>query len=61
MKQATHAWIAVRAIALLEDSGLCPGLVSMLKPHAREAAIGAWIADEADSFRRCRQTTRCRP
>lgn len=51
MDQPTHAWIAVRAIALLEDSRTCPGLVTLVKPHVLESAIGAWIPDESDSFR----------
>ncbi len=49
MKQRTHTWLALRAIALLEDEGETPNLVRLLKPHAREAAIGSWIPDMADS------------
>jgi len=48
MEQRTHAWIAVRAVALLEDKGLYPKLVGLLKPCARHAAIGAWIPDLVD-------------
>lgn len=51
MNQPTHAWIAVRAIALLEESGICTGLVNLVKPHILESAIGAWIPDESDSWR----------
>ena len=51
MDQPTHAWIAVRAIALLEDNGICTGLVNLVKPHVLGAAIGAWIPDESDSWR----------
>ena len=49
MKQRTHTWLALRAIALLEDEGETPNLVRLLKPHVREAAIGSWIPDMADS------------
>ncbi|MBN2180802.1 MAG: hypothetical protein JW715_02720 [Sedimentisphaerales bacterium] len=51
MNQRTHAWIAVRTIALLEDSGKAKNLVKLLKPHAGKAAIGAWIPDLQDSKR----------
>ena len=49
MKQRTHTWLAVRAIALLEDEGETPGLVKILKPCVKETAIGSWIPDLADS------------
>ncbi|MHC4716532.1 MAG: hypothetical protein ACYS5V_06155, partial [Planctomycetota bacterium] len=45
MKQPTHAWIAVRAIALLDDEKDEKNLVKLLRPHARKAAIGSWIPD----------------
>lgn len=48
MEQRTHAWIAVRAVAFLEDASSHPKLVELLKPCARHAAIGAWIPDLAD-------------
>jgi hypothetical protein len=51
MNQRTHAWIAVRTIALLEDSGQNKDLVTLLKPHAGKAAIGAWIPDLQDAKR----------
>ena len=51
MNQRTHAWIAVRAIALLDDQGENPKLVELLKPHARQAAIGAWLPDLSDMKR----------
>ena len=51
MNRRTHAWIAVRAIALLEDEGKSKKLVELLKPHAPEASIGAWIPDLADAKR----------
>ena len=49
MKQRTHTWLALRAIALLEDEGKAPNLVKLLKPHAKDAAIGSWIPDMADA------------
>lgn len=49
MKQRTHTWLAIRAIALLEDSDAAPGLVQLLKPHVKSSAIGSWIPDLADS------------
>lgn len=51
MNQRTHAWIAVRTIALLEDGKKDKNLVKLLKPHAGKAAIGAWIPDLADAKR----------
>lgn len=49
MNQRTHAWIAIRAIKLLEDEGSVPRLIKLLKPFTREASIGAWIPDKRDS------------
>ena len=46
MDQRTHAWIASRAMAVLQDEGKVPGLVSLLKPSAKDAAIGAWLPDK---------------
>lgn len=51
MEQRAHAWITVRAVALLEDEDKKSPLVKMLKPHIREAAIGAWIPDKSDAKR----------
>jgi hypothetical protein len=51
MNQRTHSWIAIRAIALLEDENNQTNLVKLLRPHAREASVGAWIPDEADAKR----------
>ncbi|MEW6410941.1 MAG: hypothetical protein AB1483_00550 [Candidatus Zixiibacteriota bacterium] len=51
MNQRTHAWLAIRAVKLLEDSKEVRGLVKLLKPHVRTAAIGAWIPDLQDSKR----------
>jgi hypothetical protein len=49
MNQRTHAWIAIRALKLLDDIGQVSDLVSILKPFTQEAAIGAWIPDERDA------------
>ena len=49
MDQITHTWIAVRAVALLEDEGKAKGLVGLLKPQVREASVGAWLPDRADA------------
>lgn len=49
MNQRTHAWMAVRALALLDELNETPALVSMLKPHAKAAASGAWIPDLQDA------------
>ena len=51
MNQRTHAWIAIRAVALLDDAGDAPDLVKLLKPHVKSTAIGAWIPDLQDSRR----------
>lgn len=54
MKQRSHAWIAVRALALLADaekSKEVKNLVRLLDPHAKSAAIGAWIPDMQESKR----------
>lgn len=49
MNQRTHAWIAIRAIKLLEDEGSVPSLVELMKPYASQASIGAWIPDKRDA------------
>jgi hypothetical protein len=51
MEQRAHAWITVRAVALLEDEDEKSPLVEMLKPHIKEAAIGSWIPDKSDAKR----------
>ena len=52
MNRRTHAWIAVRAAALLEEKGSAASLVDeVLKPHVRRAAIGSWIPDMTDAKR----------
>ena len=50
MNQRTHSWIAVRAIALLEDENTERNLVRLLKPHVRKASVGAWIPDQVDAI-----------
>ena len=49
MNQRTHAWIAIRAVALLEKEGCNKSLVKLLKPTLKAAAIGAWIPDKRDA------------
>lgn len=51
MEQRGHAWIAARAIALLEDEDKESPLVKLIKPYVREAVIGAWIPDKTDAKR----------
>lgn len=51
MNQRTHAWIAIRAIALLEEEDPKSGLVKLLSPHACAASVGAWVPDTADAKR----------
>lgn len=51
MEQRAHTWIAIRAIALLEDTKAEKNLVDLLKPHAKKASVGAWIPDQADAKR----------
>jgi hypothetical protein len=46
MEQRTHAWIAIRAVALLEEKNEVPDLLEMLKPQVPAAAIGAWLPDK---------------
>lgn len=49
MNQRTHTWLAIRAVALLEDSAAPPGLVRLLKNSVKGAAIGSWIPDLQDT------------
>jgi hypothetical protein len=49
MNQRTHAWLAIRAVALLEDTGLAPNLVELLRPHVKGATVGAWLPDMRDA------------
>lgn len=51
MNRNTHAWIAVRAVGLLEEDGTVTGLVKLAKPHLTQAATGAWIPDLQDAKR----------
>ena len=52
MEQVAHTWIAIRAIALLEDEGKTKDLVDLLKPYANAASAGAWLPDLALATRR---------
>ncbi len=49
MNQRTHTWMAIRAVALLDDTSTAPGLVKILKPFVKHTAIGAWIPDMPSS------------
>ncbi len=49
MKQRTHTWLAIRAVALLDDLDEADWVVKLLKPHVRSTAIGAWIPDLKDA------------
>jgi hypothetical protein len=49
MNQRTHAWLAARAVALLEDSGKANDLVGLLAPYVDHAVIGAWLPDLQDA------------
>ena len=49
MNQRTHAWIAVRAVALLADEKECSSIVNLLKPFVKSAAAGAWLPDKRDA------------
>ncbi len=51
MDERTHSWIAIRAIALLEDKQEAPNLVKLLKPAMKKASVGAWIPDQTDAKR----------
>jgi hypothetical protein len=46
MDQSTHAWIALRALALLEECDRKSPLVALLKPNARTAVVGADMPDK---------------
>ncbi len=49
MNQRTHTWLAIRAIALLEDSSGPKGFIKILKDNVKGAAIGSWIPDLQDT------------
>ena len=49
MNQRTHAWLAIRAVALLEERKKNRQLVKLLKPHVQTTAIGTWIPDLRDT------------
>lgn len=49
MNQRTHTWLAIRALALMDDLGTAPDLIKILRPNVRSTAIGAWIPDLQDA------------
>ena len=45
MKQRAHAWSALRAVKLLDDSKKAPKLVELLSYYLSDIWEGAWIPD----------------
>lgn len=45
MKQRAHAWTALRALKLLDDSRKAPKLVELLSYYLSDAWEGAWLPD----------------
>lgn len=45
MKQKAHAWVALRALKLLDDSGQAPKLVNLVAHYVSDAWDGAWLPD----------------
>lgn len=45
MKQRAHAWVALRALKLLDDSGKVPKLVELLSYYLSDVWDGAWLPD----------------
>lgn len=45
MKRQAHAWVALRALKLIEDSGKAPKLSELLFYYLADVWEGAWIAD----------------
>jgi hypothetical protein len=49
VNQRTHAWLAIRAVALLQEGDLAPKLIALLSPHVKGATVGAWLPDMAEA------------
>ncbi|WP_456474509.1 hypothetical protein [Candidatus Pyrohabitans sp.] len=45
MKQRAHAWVALRALKLIDDSGRAPKLVELLSYYLSDVWDGAWLPD----------------
>ncbi|MDI6892418.1 MAG: hypothetical protein QMD08_05460 [Actinomycetota bacterium] len=45
MKQRAHAWVALRALKLVDDSGRAPKLVELLSYYLSDVWEGAWLPD----------------
>lgn len=45
MKQRAHAWVALRALKLLDDSGSAPKLMELLSFYLSDVWDGAWLPD----------------
>jgi hypothetical protein len=45
MKQRAHAWVALRALKLIDDSGKAPRLVELMSYYLSDVWDGAWLPD----------------
>ncbi len=45
MKQRAHAWVALRALKMLDDWGEAPKLVELISSYISEVWDGAWLPD----------------
>ena len=45
MKQRAHAWVALRAFKLIEDSGKAPKLAELLSYYLSDVWDGSWLPD----------------
>jgi len=45
MKQRAHAWVALRALKLVDDSKQAPKLVELISYYISDAWNGAWLPD----------------
>lgn len=45
MKQRAHAWVALRALKLVDDSKQAPKLVELISYYISDAWEGAWLPD----------------
>ena len=45
MKQRAHAWVALRALKLIDDSGKAPRLVELISYYLSDVWDGAWLPD----------------
>lgn len=59
MDYLTHAWIAMRAIKMLEDEEQSNDLVAILKAHAPDVLPGAWLPDQTSDAIRANAASEC--